>query len=81
MVARGYEDARTIMRRVAKNGTVVMNPVLMEMDTDAGMQKIIETGLNQITEPIVAAPNDLNNVKTTIEVAGDAAKMTIGFLA
>ena len=71
MVARGYQDARTIMRRVAKMEEWLANPVLMEADPDAEYAEIIEIDLNEITEPIVAAPNDPDNVKLLSEVAGD----------
>jgi aconitate hydratase 2/2-methylisocitrate dehydratase len=74
MVARGYEDARTIMRRVAKMEQWLANPVLMEADSDAEYAEIIEIDLNNITEPIVAAPNDPDNVKLLSEVAGDAVQ-------
>ncbi|MUL38576.1 bifunctional aconitate hydratase 2/2-methylisocitrate dehydratase [Gloeocapsopsis dulcis] len=71
MVARGYQDARTIMRRVAKMEQWLANPVLMEADADAEYAEIIEIDLNEITEPIVAAPNDPDNVKLLSEVASD----------
>jgi aconitate hydratase 2/2-methylisocitrate dehydratase len=71
MVARGYQDARTIMRRVAKMEEWLANPVLMEADADAEYVEIIEIDLNEIKEPIVAAPNDPDNVKLLSEVAGD----------
>ncbi|TAE93566.1 MAG: bifunctional aconitate hydratase 2/2-methylisocitrate dehydratase [Oscillatoriales cyanobacterium] len=71
MVARGYEDARTMMRRVAKMEEWLANPVLLEADADAEYVEIIEIDLNEITEPIVAAPNDPDNVKLLSEVAGD----------
>ncbi|MBD2018343.1 bifunctional aconitate hydratase 2/2-methylisocitrate dehydratase [Microcoleus sp. FACHB-53] len=71
MVARGYQDARTIMRRVAKMEEWLANPVLMEADADAEYVEIIEIDLNEIKEPIVAAPNDPDNVKLLSEVAND----------
>lgn len=74
MVARGYQDARTIMRRVAKMEQWLANPVLMEADSDAEYAEIIEIDLNDIKEPIVAAPNDPDNVKLLSEVAGDAVQ-------
>ena len=74
MVARGYQDARTIMRRVAKMEQWLANPVLMEADSDAEYAEIIEIDLNEIKEPIVAAPNDPDNVKLLSEVAGDAVQ-------
>ncbi|HHP7231367.1 MAG TPA: bifunctional aconitate hydratase 2/2-methylisocitrate dehydratase, partial [Xenococcaceae cyanobacterium] len=71
MVARGYGDARTIMRRVAKMEQWLANPELMSADTDAEYIDTIEVNLNEITEPIVAAPNDPDNVKLMSECAGD----------
>lgn len=71
MVARGYHDERTIMRRVAKMEEWLANPVLMEADQNAEYAEIIEIDLNEITEPIVAAPNDPDNVKLLSEVVGD----------
>lgn len=71
MVARGYQDARTIMRRVAKMEEWLANPILMEADADAEYVEIIEIDLNEIKEPIVAAPNDPDNVKLLSEVAND----------
>jgi aconitate hydratase 2/2-methylisocitrate dehydratase len=71
MVARGYQDARTIMRRVAKMEEWLANPVLMSADADAEYAEIIEIDLNEIKEPVVAAPNDPDNVKLLSEVAND----------
>jgi aconitate hydratase 2/2-methylisocitrate dehydratase len=71
MVARGYGDARTILRRVAKMEEWLANPVLMEADADAEYAEVIEIDLNEIKEPIVAAPNDPDNIKLLSEVSGD----------
>ncbi|MCL1469746.1 bifunctional aconitate hydratase 2/2-methylisocitrate dehydratase [Argonema antarcticum] len=71
MVARGYEDARTIMRRVAKMEQWLANPILLAADADAEYAEIIEIDLNEIKEPIVAAPNDPDNIKLLSEVAND----------
>ncbi|GAB4229188.1 MAG: bifunctional aconitate hydratase 2/2-methylisocitrate dehydratase [Stanieria sp.] len=71
MVARGYQDARTLMRRVAKMEQWLANPQLMSADADAEYADIIEVNLNEIKEPIVAAPNDPDNVKLMSECAGD----------
>ncbi|MGB7439770.1 MAG: bifunctional aconitate hydratase 2/2-methylisocitrate dehydratase [Coleofasciculaceae cyanobacterium] len=71
MVARGYQDAKTIMRRVAKMEQWLANPELMSADADAVYKDIIEVDLNSIKEPIVAAPNDPDNVKLMSECAGD----------
>jgi aconitate hydratase 2/2-methylisocitrate dehydratase len=71
MIARGYHDPRTMLRRVAKMEEWLANPVLLEGDADAEYAEIIEIDLNQIKEPIVAAPNDPDNVKLLSEVAND----------
>ncbi|MEH2042788.1 bifunctional aconitate hydratase 2/2-methylisocitrate dehydratase [Nostoc sp.] len=71
MIARGYQDARTMLRRVAKMEEWLANPVLLEGDADAEYAEIIEIDLNEIKEPIVAAPNDPDNVKLLSEVAND----------
>jgi len=71
MVARGYSDARTILRRVAKMEEWLANPVLLSADADAEYAEVIEIDLNEIKEPIVAAPNDPDNVKLLSEVAND----------
>jgi aconitate hydratase 2 / 2-methylisocitrate dehydratase len=71
MVARGYGDARTILRRVRKMEEWLANPQLMKADTDAEYAEIIEVDLDQVTEPLVAAPNDPDNIKLMSECAGD----------
>ncbi len=71
MVARGYQDARTIMRRVAKMEQWLANPELMSADENAEYADTIEVNLDEIKEPIVAAPNDPDNVKLMSECAGD----------
>ena len=71
MVARGYGDPRTILRRVRKMEEWLANPVLLVADPDAEYADIIEIDLNAIVEPIVAAPNDPDNIKTLSEVMGD----------
>ncbi|MEH2164271.1 MAG: bifunctional aconitate hydratase 2/2-methylisocitrate dehydratase [Nostoc sp.] len=71
MIARGYHDPRTMLRRVAKMEEWLANPVLLEGDGDAEYAEIIEIDLNEIKEPIVAAPNDPDNVKLLSEVAND----------
>ncbi len=71
MVARGYQDGRTLMRRVGKMEQWLANPQLISADANAEYADIIEVNLNEIKEPIVAAPNDPDNVKLMSECAGD----------
>jgi len=71
MIARGYSDARTLARRIKAMEAWLANPVLLEADADADYAAVIEIDLDQITEPILACPNDPDNVKTLSEVAGN----------
>ncbi|BAT51827.1 bifunctional aconitate hydratase 2/2-methylisocitrate dehydratase [Nostoc sp. NIES-3756] len=71
LIARGYQDSRTLLRRIAQMEAWLANPVLLEGDADAEYAAIIEIDLNEIKEPIVAAPNDPDNVKLLSEVAND----------
>jgi aconitate hydratase 2/2-methylisocitrate dehydratase len=71
MIARGYKDARTLLRRIAKMEEWLANPQLMSADRDAEYADILEVNLNEIKEPIVAAPNDPDNIKLMSECAGD----------
>lgn len=71
LIARGYNDARTILRRIAKMEEWLANPVLLAGDADAEYAEVIEINLNEIKEPIVAAPNDPDNVKLLSSVVND----------
>ena len=71
MVARGYQDPRTLLRRVAKMENWLANPELLEADADAEYFETVEVNLDEIREPIVCAPNDPDNVKLMSECAGD----------
>jgi len=70
MIAEGYGDARTIQRRIKAMHDWLANPVLMEADKDAEYAEIIEIDLNEITEPLLACPNDPDDIKPLSEVAG-----------
>ncbi|MFT5340139.1 MAG: aconitate hydratase 2/2-methylisocitrate dehydratase [Cyanobium sp.] len=70
MIARGYGDGRTLARRIQAMEAWLANPLLLEADADAEYTAVIEIDLDQISEPILACPNDPDNVKTLSEVAG-----------
>ncbi|WP_433851770.1 bifunctional aconitate hydratase 2/2-methylisocitrate dehydratase [Stenotrophomonas nitritireducens] len=70
MIAEGYQDARSLARRVEKMEAWLANPQLLEPDADAEYAAVIEIDLADIHEPIVACPNDPDDVKTLSEVAG-----------
>jgi aconitate hydratase 2 / 2-methylisocitrate dehydratase len=70
MIANGYADARTLSRRIAAQEAWLKNPQLLKADADAEYAAVIEIDLAAITEPIVACPNDPDDVKTLSDVAG-----------
>ena len=70
MISEGYQDARTLERRARAMVEWLENPVLMEPDADAEYFKIIDIDLNQIKEPLLACPNDPDDIKTLSEVQG-----------
>ena len=70
MIDNGYQDARTLERRARAMEEWLKDPVLMEPDADAEYFKIIEIDLNEIKEPLLACPNDPDDVKTLSEVQG-----------
>ncbi len=70
MIAEGYGDVRTIERRIAAMEAWLDNPELMEADADAEYAEIIEINMSDIHEPILACPNDPDDVKTLSDVAG-----------
>jgi len=70
MIARGYSDARTLARRIQAMEGWLANPVLLEADADAEYAAVIEIDLDELTEPILACPNDPDNVKLLSEEAG-----------
>ncbi len=79
MLASGYGDARTIQRRIDKMEAWLANPELMEADADAEYAEVIEIDMNEITEPLLACPNDPDDIKPLSEVAGrDIDEVFIG---
>ena len=71
MISEGYGDVRTIERRIKGMEEWLANPELMEADADAEYAAVIEIDLNDVKEPILACPNDPDDVKLLSEVAGD----------
>ena len=74
MIARGYSDARTLARRVKAMEDWLANPQLLQADSDAEYAEILEINLDELTEPVLACPNDPDNVKLLSEVAGNAVQ-------
>ncbi len=70
MLSEGYGDARTIGRRIKAMEEWLANPVLLEPDADAEYFETIEIDMTEINEPLLACPNDPDDVKPLSEVAG-----------
>lgn len=70
MIDNGYQDARTLERRAQAMEAWLENPELLAPDADAEYYKVIEIDLNEITEPLLACPNDPDDVKTLSQVQG-----------
>ncbi len=70
MIADGYKDPRTLERRIKAMEAWLANPQLLEADKDAEYAAVIEINMDDIKEPIVACPNDPDDVKFMSEVSG-----------
>ena len=70
MIDNGYQDARTLERRARAMEEWLANPSLMRADPDAEYAEVIEIDMSEIKEPLLACPNDPDDVKPLSEVAG-----------
>ena len=70
MIAEGYADARTLKRRINAMEDWIANGTLLKADANAQYAAVIEIDLAEVTEPILACPNDPDDVKLLSEVAG-----------
>jgi aconitate hydratase 2 / 2-methylisocitrate dehydratase len=71
MMANGYGEARTLQRRIEAMEAWLDNPVLLAPDADAEYAEILDIDLNEITEPLLACPNDPDDIKPLSEIAGN----------
>ncbi|OZA08352.1 MAG: bifunctional aconitate hydratase 2/2-methylisocitrate dehydratase, partial [Methylotenera sp. 17-45-7] len=71
MIENGYQDPRTLQRRIESMQAWLAKPELLEADTDAEYAHVIEIDLNEIKEPLVACPNDPDDIKPLSAVVGD----------
>ena len=69
LISEGYEDEKTLERRAQAMEAWLENPVLMEADDDAEYAAVLEIDLNEIKEPLLACPNDPDDIKPLSEVA------------
>ncbi|WP_288730108.1 aconitase family protein, partial [uncultured Pseudoxanthomonas sp.] len=70
MIEQGYKDPRSLQRRIDKMKAWLADPQLLKADADAEYAAVIEIDLADVHEPILACPNDPDDVKTLSEVAG-----------
>ena len=71
MIANGYEDARSLRRRISAMEAWMADPKLLQPDADAEYAAVIEIDLAEITEPLLACPNDPDDIKPLSAVQGD----------
>lgn len=71
MVKAGYADAKTLQRRADKMKAWIADPKLLKADANAQYAEVIEIDLAEIKEPILACPNDPDDVATLSEVLAD----------
>jgi aconitate hydratase 2/2-methylisocitrate dehydratase len=71
MIENGYQDARSLQRRIASMQAWLAKPELLEPDANAEYAHVIEIDLNSITEPLLACPNDPDDIKPLSAVVGD----------
>jgi len=76
MIEEGYQDARTLQRRADKMKEWIANPELITPDADAEYLATIEINLNEITEPLLACPNDPDDVDTLTNILADPKRIT-----
>jgi aconitate hydratase 2/2-methylisocitrate dehydratase len=70
MIAQGYEDKRSLERRIHKMQEWLAAPNLLEADANAEYAHVLEIDLADIKEPILCCPNDPDDAKFLSEVAG-----------
>ena len=70
MIANGYEHRATLENRIKAMQAWIAKPELLAPDADADYAAVLEINLADIKEPILACPNDPDDVKTLAEVAG-----------
>jgi aconitate hydratase 2/2-methylisocitrate dehydratase len=70
MIEEGYQHPDTLRKRIEAVEEWLKDPKLLKADVDAEYAAVIEIDLAEITEPILACPNDPDDVKLLSEVAG-----------
>ena len=71
MIEAGYGSDKTLARRRDKMKQWLENPELLQADQNAKYHTVIEINMDEITEPILACPNDPDDVATLSEILND----------
>lgn len=71
MIKDGYQNANTLQRRIEACQEWLEKPVLLRRDDNAKYTAVLEINLANIREPIVACPNDPDDVRLLSDVSGD----------
>ena len=71
LIDRGYEDKRALQRRIAAMRAWLDAPELLEPDVNAEYAYVLEINLDEISEPLLACPNDPDDIKPLSQVSGD----------
>ena len=71
MIEEGYQSAETLRKRIAACRKWLEDPVLIKSDAHADYKAVLEVDLAAITEPLVACPNDPDDVRPLSAIAGD----------
>ncbi len=71
MIEEGYQSAGTLARRIEACRKWLEDPVLVKRDAHAGYKAVLEIDLGEIREPLLACPNDPDDVKPLSKVAGE----------
>ena len=70
MIAEGYQDKRSLERRIEAVQAWLANPQLLEADKDAEYAHVLEINLDELKEPVLCCPNDPDDAKLLSDVAG-----------
>ncbi|WP_297939774.1 bifunctional aconitate hydratase 2/2-methylisocitrate dehydratase [uncultured Campylobacter sp.] len=74
MIEAGYESRASLERRAAKMREWLAAPELLRADKNARYAEVIEINLDEITEPILACPNDPDDVATLSEILASSSR-------
>ncbi len=70
MIADGYQDKRSLERRIKAVEAWLAKPELLEADRDAEYAHVIEINLDELKEPVLCCPNDPDDAKLLSQVEG-----------